>query len=30
MTPPTQKITRWLVGSRQGDAMPDHYLLRVY
>ena len=30
MTPPTQKITRRLVGLRQGDAVPDHYPLRIH
>jgi hypothetical protein len=29
-TPPTQKITRGLVGPWQGDAMPDHDPLRIY
>jgi hypothetical protein len=30
VTPPTQKITRGLVGPWQGDAMPDHDPLRIY
>ena len=30
MTPPTQKITRRPFGSRQGDAVPDHYSLGAY
>lgn len=29
-TPPTQWITRRPIGQRQGDAVPDHYPLRVY